>query len=673
MLRARVLATLILVGELVAARGARANGQPPDEAVKPGRQTPPPSPAAPEAAPPPEMDEGQRRAIRGCFSDGRDCAEEIAGLREFERAAFPRAREGSPWGDDEDAAAGPAASAGIGSKARRAVKPTDLRPDLPWLANLQMPDLPITWDHRVIKFLEFYRDDPRGQRLMRAWLTRQGRYRDMIVRRLRAAKLPEDLLYIAMIESSYDPLERSRVGASGLWQFMPGSGLIYGLRQTTWIDERNDPIRATEAAIGNFTDLYQRFGNWDLAMAAFNCGYGAVLRAIAKYNTNDFWLLLDHESALPWESSVYVPKALAAAIVGHNREAFGFGDVTPAAPLAYDEVSVPTSVTLAVIARASGSDAREIDELNPHLRRGRTPPGLSSYTVRIPRGRKEQFSRTFPQLRGDWDRHDAYVVRHGERFEDIAAMHGLKPSALRELNGLDSEREVQGGTLLVVPRVSDADKRANRARAEDELYAAGEPEGRPGEKLIVAVPDPSFRVAGHRRVFYRVVAGDSLTRIASVFSVDRVRLAEWNQLDPEARLHPRMVLQVWVEPGFDAGRAGVALLDEGRLDLVAAGSTEHMNRAEKLLGRARTIYRAQKRESYEQIGRRFGLGARDMARINKKPFDTVLEPGEECVVYKVVDKNASERAAKQARQARPEKRRKSQPRPRATGRPRRQK
>ncbi|HTE51093.1 MAG TPA: transglycosylase SLT domain-containing protein [Kofleriaceae bacterium] len=671
MLRPRLLAALFLVGELAASRGARAGGDPGDDGhqpVVPGRQASPPSPSAPEAAPL-EMDEGQRRAIRGCRSDGRDCADDLLpGLLEFEREAFPRPSAGSPWSDDEDAAAGPAASAGIGTRARRTVKPTDLRPDLPWLAGLEMPDLPMTWDLRVIRFLEFYRDDPRGQRLMREWLTRQGRYRDMIVRRLRAAHLPEDLLYVAMIESSYDPLDRSRVGASGLWQFMPGSGLIYGLRQTTWIDERNDPLRATDAVIANFADLYQRFGNWDLAMAAFNCGYGAVLRAIAKYNTNDFWLLLDYESALPWESSIYVPKALAAAIVGKNREAFGFGDVTPAAPLSYDEVTVPTSVSLAVIARAAGSDARELEELNPQLRRGRTPPGLPAYTVRIPRGRKDRFAATFAQLRGDWDRYDAYVVRHGERFEDIAAVHGLKPSALRELNGLDSDREVQGGTLLVVPRVADADKRANRVRADQELYAAGEPEGRPGEKMLVALADPSFRVPGRRRVFYRVVGGDSLTRVASSFAVDRVRLAEWNRLDAEARLQPRMVLQIWVEPGFDPERAGVSVLDAGRIDLVAAGSTGHMERAENLLGRARATYRAQRRESYEQIGRRFGLSPRDLARINKKPFDTVLAPGESCVVYKVVDRRASERAEKQARAARPERRRKATPRPRQSDR-----
>ena len=613
--------------------------------------------AAPEATPV-DMNTKGRRAVRGCQVDGDDCADDLLpGLFEFEREAFPRSGDGSPWADDEDAAAG--AAGGVSARGRRrAVKPTELRPDLPWLANLNMPDLPVHWDHRIIRFLEFYRDDPRGQRLMRAWLTRQGRYRDLIVSRLRAARLPEDLLYVSMIESSYDAREKSRVGAAGLWQFMPAGGKIYGLNQTAWIDERNDPVRATEAVVAFFQDLYQRFGDWDLALAAFNAGYGAVLRGIAKYNTNDFWLLLDYENALPWESSIYVPKALAAAIVGANREAFGFGDVVPAAALSYDQVTVPTSVTLAVVARAAGVDRDAVEELNPQLRRGRTPPGVSDYTVRIPRGRKERFATTFPQLRAEWDQYDAYVVRHGERFEDIAAVHGLKPSALRDLNGLDSDREAQGGMLVVVPRVGDAAKRANRVQADDELYAAGEPEGEPGDKMLVAVADPSFRVEGRERVFYRVVAGDSLTRIARAFAVDRVDLAAWNRLDPAARLHPRMVLQIWVQRDFDARGAGVAVLDQNRLDVVAAGSTDHIELAETRLGRQRVLYEARRRETYEDVGRRFGLSARDLARINKKPFDTVLEPGETCIVYKVVDHRASDRAAKQARAARPERRRK---------------
>jgi membrane-bound lytic murein transglycosylase D len=634
---------------LVTAAAATAHADDPAPVVPAGRQAEPPQPPPP-ASGPIEMDLDQRRAVRGCTVDGADCREDLlGGLRQFEREAFPRPGDpASPWGRDQSAAPGATAPRGAG---RRAPTARELRPDLPWLADLDMPDLPVHWDLRIIKFLEFYKEDPRGQRLMRAWLQNQGRYRELILRELRRAKLPEDLLYVAMIESSYDPRERSRVGAAGLWQFMPAGGSIYGLRQNRWMDERNDPVRATEAVTAHFADLHQRFGDWDLAIAAFNAGYGAVLRAISKYNTNDFWQLLEYESGLPWESSIYVPKALACAIIGRNRALFGFGDVVPAAPLAFDEVTVPTSVALSIVARAAGVATGAVEDLNPHLFRGRTPPGLKSFIVRIPRGTKKTFAERFPALRGDWDTHDAYVVRHGERFEDIATVHGISPRKLRELNGLDSDREVEGGMVIVVPRVSDADKQANRTRAEQSLYAGGA-EADPGDKLLVAVPDPALRVPGRERVFYRVVAGDSLTRVARAFRVELGELAGWNGLDLEAKLHARMVLQVFVARGFDAAAAGVALLQPDRLQVVAAGSTEHIEVAEARVGRQRETYTAKGRESYEAIGRKFGLSARDLARINKLPYDTVLAPGDTCVVYRVVDRGASERAEKQARAAR---------------------
>lgn len=616
-----------------------AYGQPAAGVVSAGPQADPPGPAMAERAL--EMDEGGRRAIRGCRVDGLDCSEDpIPGLVEFEREAFPRPGRDSPWSETPHR-----------MKRRRGASASELRPDLPWLKDLVMPDLPITWDHRLIKFLEFYRNDPRGRRLMRAWLRDQGRYRDMIVRELRRAKLPRDLLYVAMIESSYDATEYSRVGAAGLWQFMPAGGSIYGLEQNRWIDERNDPVLSTRAACEYWRDLYQRFGDWHLAMAAYNAGYGAVLRSIAKYNSNNFWRLLDYENALPWESQTYVPKALAAAIVGRNREAFGFGDVVDAHPMLYDEITLDKSVSLSVVARAASTDVDTIRALNPQLRRGRTPPG-QRYRLRIPRGRMDGFATRFAQLRGEWDRFDAYVVKHGQRVEDIAMEHGISTRKLLQLNELSSQREVDGGMVIVVPRVSEQQKVANRAEAEQDLYSSSEPRGQDGEPLLVPLAEPDAEVPGKSRVFYRVVTGDSLYRIARVFAVDRHQLADWNGLDAEAKLHPRMVLQVWVEPGFDADKAGVKLLDPGRLELVAAASNDHLDQAEELIGRERQAYTAERKESYEQIGKKYGLTARDLARINGKPHSTVLEPGETCTVYRVVDRKASDRAADQAKAAR---------------------
>lgn len=616
-----------------------------------------------------DTDPDERRAVRGC-AVGEDCrGQALAGLREFELEAFGAPPGGSsgaamdPWLDDsaDSADAARRRPARSSRRAGRPVAPTDLRPDLPWLAELDMPDIPVRWHERLIQYLEFYKDDPRGRNIMRGWLRAQARYRDMMVARLRRAGLPEDLLYVAMIESSYDPRTRSPVGAVGLWQFMSPGGRIYGLWIDRWIDERQDPVRSTDAAILYFKDLYQRFGDWHLAMAAYNAGFGAVLRAVTRYNTNDFWELSEYENALPWGTVLYVPKALAAAIVGRNRALFGFDDLDEPAPLAWDEVTVPKSVPLRTVARAAGVSVEAVEELNPQLRKNRTPPTIQGYTLRVPRGTGQLFAVRFGQLRKDWDRYDTYVVGHGERFEDIATIHGIARRKLAELNGVEEEADVRGGTVLVVPRVSAEEKQKNRARAEAELYASGSPPAVDDEPMLVAVPDKDLVLPGARRVFYRVVAGDTLSGVAAAFGVSRDDLGRWNDVAEGATLHPRMILQVFVAEAWDgtaSDGAPVALLDPARLLVVTRGSPEHVAIMEQRMGRERMIYTPERRESFAEIGRKFGLTDQDLARINRRPHDTVVAPGEEVIVYKVVDRSRSDRAADQAKAKRRHERRK---------------
>ena len=591
------------------------------------------------ASPDAEVDAAQRRAIRGCPTDI-DCRpEEVSELDEIVMPVPKMPADGeSPWIDAPRTAAASVA---------QTTSPASLRPDLPWLDELVMPDLPIHWDDRIIEYLEFYRDEKRGQSIMRGWLRAQGVFRDMIVDELRRAGLPLDLLYVAMIESSYDPYEYSRAGASGLWQFMPSGAKIYGLRVNRWLDERNDPVKSTEAAMMYFEDLYQRFGQWDLALAAYNAGYAGVIRSVARYNTNDFWQLLEYENALPYESEIYVPKALAAAIVGNNVALFGFDGVEARDPFVFDTVMVPKSVELSIVARAAGVKTKAIEKLNPQLLRDRTPPG--QYDIRVPKGTAKLFNERFGQLKAKWDDYDEYEVPFGERFEDVATTYGLSRKELRELNGVVHDSEVTGGFVLLVPKVSDEDKAANARRADADLYRAGVPKGVGDEPLIVAVPDKDFALDGLERVFYRVVSGDNQYRVARAFGVDRMDLAAWNGLDSDAHLQARMVLQVFVEP--DAELKKVALLDDARLHVVTRGSEEHLDLVEERTGRKRVVYTAKKRISLAKVGTRYGLTHRDLARINRISHTTVLNKGDTIVVYEVVDPKRSKRAKKQAKKA----------------------
>jgi len=609
-----------------------------DEPVVHAGAQPAPPVQAGEPVLPQQLD--GRRSIRGCATD-EACGRPGEAMRELEVELFPPPG-GSPWLDERAAPA----SRVEAQVARTVGKPSELRPDQPWLDQLELPDLPVAWSQRLVDYLVFYKTDPRGRSIIASWLTAQGRYKDLISSYLRKARLPQDLIYVAMIESSYDPNTLSSAGALGLWQFMPEGGRIYGLRQDRWVDERKDPYRATIAQMDYFHDLLQRFGDWPIALAAFNVGYGAMLRSVARYNTNDYYKLCEYENGLPWETCLYTPKILATAIVGHNRALFGV-DKLPIKPAeTWDEVSVPVSMTFGVIARAAGVPEADIKRLNPHLRRGRTPPGEAGYIVRVPPGRKTETQKKLIELQSDWDGYDAYVVAHGERFEDVATTHGLSTSALRRLNGVERESEISGGSVLVVPRITAEQRAKNQAKAKAKLLGSGVDQ-KEGEALIVPVPDKDFVVDGKQRVFYRVVAGDTAKSIAKALDVTRSQLATWNELEPDANLHPRMVLVAWVSPTFDADAHRVALLDESQLVIVTRGSAEHLDLAEQRTGRARIEYVAGKKEKLEDVAKRYGMGSHDLARINHISYNTVLEKGDKVIVYQVIDPTRSDRAEKQ--------------------------
>jgi membrane-bound lytic murein transglycosylase D len=609
-----------------------------------------PMPAGVQPVPPVALTEPElpqqldgRRHVRGCTVDD-DCGRPSDVLRQFQAERLPPPG-GDPWISERTpppSTLEPARPA----PARHVKKPSELRPDAPWLDQLSLPDLPVRWSQRLVDYLVFYRDDPRGRAIMQGWLVAQGRYRELILAHLRKARLPEDLLYVAMIESSYDPNTLSRAGALGLWQWMPAGAKIYGLRSDRWVDERRDPYRSTIAQMDYFRDLHQRFGDWHVALAAFNVGYGAMLRAIATYNTNDYYELCRFENALPWENCWYTPKVLATAIVGKNRAAFGFDQIKPAAPEQWDEVAVPTSIALAVIAKAAGVAEAELKRLNPHLRHGRTPPGEPGYLVRVPAGRRVDTQRRLAELQTEWDRYDAYVVAHGERFEDIATTFGISRVTLRKLNGVIDEAEVTGGTVLVVPRISEDTRAKNRAKARADLHSSGIDQ-REGEPLIVPIPDKDAAVPGKRRVFYRVVAGDTLRGLAKVLGVGEAELVRWNELDPTGKLHPRQVLVAHVAPSFDAERQRVTLLDEAQLVVVTRGSDEHLELAADRTGRKRTEYVVERREKVEDVAKRFGMRKYDLARINRFSYDKVLEPGDKIIVYEVADPTRSKRAETQ--------------------------
>jgi membrane-bound lytic murein transglycosylase D len=260
-----------------------------------------------------------------------------------------------------------------------------LQPPVPGEAPPPPVELPLEVNARVEKWMRRYLTDQKE--MFQTFLEREGRFAGMIRAKLRERGMPEDLLYLAMIESGLSPKATSKVEAVGVWQFMSPTAAQYGLRVDEWVDERRDPVKATDAALDYIAFLHERYGSWYLAAAAYNAGPSRVDRALKRHKTarrgdeDVYWEIIDQ---LPKETREYVPKILAATALGRQAERYGF-HVKPAAPYEYDRVWVPGGTGLLRVARALGVESAVLRDLNPHLRQGVTPPG-GSYALRVPVG-----------------------------------------------------------------------------------------------------------------------------------------------------------------------------------------------------------------------------------------------------------------------------------------------
>ena len=495
------------------------------------------------------------------------------------------------------------------------VRPTIIdRPPEAWMAALQLPDLPVRWNSQTVAYLKYFRDDPRGQALIKGWVRRMGRYEAYLRPILREVGVPEDLVFVAMAESGFNPKVRSRVGAAGMWQFMEGTGRVYGLERDYWIDERHDLERATYAAASYLKDLRVRFGSWELALAAFNAGYGLVMTSVSRSNTNNFWALCEMESGLPHATTMYVPKIIAAAIVGRNRAAFHVGpDLSGSLPaIQIATVEAPPATSLASVAKLLGEDPALIEELNADLVRKRTPPGRRS-PLRIPRQRLALYEQGAGRLGGEGSDAQQHNVRYGETLAEIAVRHGTSEAALRRLNELDDSAELERDTVLLVP-------------------ARGKPDPTPKPRPRAAVPplrvDPSQRL-----VFFEVARATTPRGLAEVFGVAWDSIVAWNDLDPQARLQPGQVLQILVPRSFSADAARVDLLERSQVELIARGSREHIEAGLRDRGLIRRGYRVRKGDDLIKIGKKFDLSDGDLGRINNFSRDHVPPVGSVLIVY----------------------------------------
>ncbi len=336
--------------------------------------------------------------------------------------------------------------------------------------------------------------------------------------------VPEDLIYLPIIESSFNPQAVSHAGAAGLWQFMPMTGAIYKLKVNYWADDRFDPERSTKAAAEHLIRLDKNFKSWVVALMAYNAGGGRISRAIKKVKSNNYYDLL-RAGELPKETAEYIPKYVAAVIIAKNPEKFGFKINKPKVVFPEgDVVYVDDAADLSIISKMINVDASDLKALNPHLSRGVTPPGMVKYPLRIPAGKEQLFYETFGKIpaneRVTFRRHE---VKMNETLSHLANFYNVPIKAIVEINKLKSKNLNIGQQVMIPIQGLDNAKQVDLAQYEEEQAKIREGRFVHFESL----PPPDYE---YKDIMYHVRQGDTLWIIARKFKVDISEIKAWNQL-----------------------------------------------------------------------------------------------------------------------------------------------
>jgi len=449
-------------------------------------------------------------------------------------------------------------------------------------------DISVVFNDQVKTFVHYFQTRKWGV-ITRAF-ERASRHLPMMRKIFREKGLPEDLLNLAFIESAVNPRATSRAKAAGIWQFVPSTGRLYGMRSSWWLDERRDPEKSTRGAAEYLRKLYNIFESWPLALAAYNAGEGKIQAAIQRQRTRDFWSL-----RLPKETRLFVPAFMAMTIISREPERYGFSP-PPEEPLEVETVSLRHQTDLTLIARAAGTTVDEIRDLNPEMIRWATPPNLSSYTVRIPAGRRHAFLEALEQIppsqRITWIRHQ---VRKGETPAGIAKRYGMDVQVVVEASGLRKRQAFlkQGATILL-PASAVGSSVAHATEAQRTSRST-------------APPTPVNR--------YTVRKGDTLAGIARAHAVSPEDLRRWNNLSRDAGLRPGQTLTIRrVQQARATGIPGARHAAGSPAAPAASGGKRY------IVKRGDTLW---------AIARAHAVSPEDLRRWNNLSRDAGLRPGQE--------------------------------------------
>ncbi|WP_248342699.1 LysM peptidoglycan-binding domain-containing protein [Anaeromyxobacter paludicola] len=558
-------------------------------------------------------------------------SKEMSELQEAEARAH--LMEEPPPASDEAARAG--ARLGLESPLRRRLEDAGERqegatyealgriPGLPQidhdLKRLQAEyDIPIEVNEAVLSYIRFFQQPLPRSHFVR-WLGRAEKYVPRFRAILREEGLPEDTVYLSMIESGFANMAYSRARASGTWQFIAETGRRFGLRQDFWVDERRDPEKAARAGARYLKELYRQTGDWKLAWAGYNAGVGKIYQAQRK-GQNDFWTMT-RGRVLKAETKGYVPKLMAAAIISKHPESFGFSEKEIQAErwADYELVQVPAATPMSAVARAAEVEEKDLFDLNPELRRSCTPP--RSYQVKVPSGKAEAFARNWPAVSAEAGQMVAHhKVQKGESMAYLARAYGVPAATLARMNGLPAKGRPKAGTELVVPLEA-------LARGE----AAAVPADPPGPRMVKVVKWVKTR-HGRKKVVKLVARDDDVELAAAPAAKDRKGAGARSATVKLARAEAASTEKP--ERSEKPGKAEKA---------AAAERPEVARRADRAdPARVKATVRVKTGDSLSSIAARYGVGLSELCRWNgiKSPRKYKLHAGGQLVVFRKPERSA---------------------------------
>ncbi|HNS13950.1 MAG TPA: LysM peptidoglycan-binding domain-containing protein [Syntrophorhabdaceae bacterium] len=420
-------------------------------------------------------------------------------------------------------------------------------------------DIPIVFNDAVKYNIQWFTGEKR--KVFGNWLKRAKQYVPVIKEILRKNGMPEDLVYLAMIESGFNPKAYSTAKASGPWQFIYGTGERYGLKVNYWVDERRDPEKSTVAAAKYLRDLFNQFGCWYLAAAGYNAGEKRIEKAIEKHNTNDFWELVKYNT-LPRETREYIPRLIAAAIIAKDPEKFGFGSITYDQPVQFAEIKVPGGTPLSAVAKAASLDLDSVRSYNPEIIRGITPPNLELYAIKLPAPvDKEEFADNLKTAMNGQRKIRSlitYKVRKKDTIAKIAKRYKVKSEDICLVNGFENMPDVRPGMKIQIPKYTGP----TRIKAEVEERAV---KTRTASKPAKAAQETARPQQAKQKDYHVVKKGETLGSISGKYGINVASLRSMNNLKND-KVYPNMKLKL-------AGHSQKKHAQKARYHVVKKGET----------------------------------------------------------------------------------------------------